>query len=954
MKLIKLKLVNIKSYVKADIYFQDGINCILGLNGSGKSTIIESIGFALFNFSSRTSGKMLRYNTKQGSISLEFVGNDGIQYIIERTIRLKQGGTIKLIDHDKGNILYDTVSDVYAFIKKALEIPASKELPKLFEEIIAVPQGKYVNAFLETPSVRKDNFDRLFELHIYKTLDIKLRDLIRYIQDEKTTPLSQEIASQQGQLTGLESQKENLKIKNDELIKLRKQEIEANNLLQNIKQEKENLESKQKELIQYYQHLQQKDLTLRHIQEQLTQTKLNLEEAKEASQIVANSSFGYLRYEENAKMILKEQERYEIWNKKNQEMQKLSHYIDIINEQIKSKKDEKRKNNSDIAQAKEQNQENGQKIKELEKEIKQFIQDIEPIQKDMDSKEKEKKELNSQLDRVYQLVIQNDLLLNTNALLSDEELKSEVQHLEQMKEQQKEIEVAKKEVDNLNQRINQIQSSIERLEQNIQFIQNGKCPLLQEECHNVKEGNLTKELQKNIEELKEEKRTLESKKSSYISKVNLEQELQKDMFISQEKMNSNQAKREVLIKYEKEFVQEVTFLEFSNETFKEKINITKNWIQNVQDKISQLEESIQKMKKNRDEMNNRLITIRFQMNNYNEQIKQKNHDIEIKLQEIGTLELKIQELENEKNASITAQKALEIELKELGDAKKNIDDLTQSNKQLEEQHKNYLENKQTAQKKESLEQTIHSLEGNEISLKQELEILKTNINELSKDYSEETMKRTEEIYAKQVGNVSSIRSNIENCEKHKESLENEIHKLLEIEMKLKKNQSLFEQYTSRIQFISKLRNLMTLLPQELSKQYREYISTYGSILYHKISNENVRIEMSEDYEITLIDDSNEKQAKTMDQLSGGEQMSIAIAIRLSMLKQLTGLDIYFLDEPTINLDVERRKRIEEVIREVSIQLKQLFVISHDDTFDHITDSVIHITKENLESKMMES
>ena len=97
MRLIELELINIKSYKEEKIVFSEGINCILGLNGSGKSTIIESIGNVLFNCNQRTNNELLRYNEKKGMISLLFEGNDNKLYRINKTIRPK-ASTIKIIE----------------------------------------------------------------------------------------------------------------------------------------------------------------------------------------------------------------------------------------------------------------------------------------------------------------------------------------------------------------------------------------------------------------------------------------------------------------------------------------------------------------------------------------------------------------------------------------------------------------------------------------------------------------------------------------------------------------------------------------------------------------------------------------------------------------------------------------------------------------------------------------
>ena len=148
-----------------------------------------------------------------------------------------------------------------------------------------------------------------------------------------------------------------------------------------------------------------------------------------------------------------------------------------------------------------------------------------------------------------------------------------------------------------------------------------------------------------------------------------------------------------------------------------------------------------------------------------------------------------------------------------------------------------------------------------------------------------------------------------------------------------------------------MREVLTNLPRVLSEQIIKYISTYSSGLYRKISNENVRIDIKDDYEVVLIDCSDESKIKLLSQLSGGEQMSVAIAIRLALLKQFTGIEFYFMDEPTINLDFERRMKVAEVVKDVSKQLKQLFVISHDDTFESITDNTIKIMKLNNISEL---
>jgi exonuclease SbcC len=91
--------------------------------------------------------------------------------------------------------------------------------------------------------------------------------------------------------------------------------------------------------------------------------------------------------------------------------------------------------------------------------------------------------------------------------------------------------------------------------------------------------------------------------------------------------------------------------------------------------------------------------------------------------------------------------------------------------------------------------------------------------------------------------------------------------------------------------------------------------------------------------------------RTFAQLSGGEQMSAALAIRLALLKKLSNLNIAFFDEPTQNMDELRRTNLAEQIRRVR-GFEQLIVISHDDTFEQGLDSIVRLNKQNGETHLL--
>ncbi len=80
-------------------------------------------------------------------------------------------------------------------------------------------------------------------------------------------------------------------------------------------------------------------------------------------------------------------------------------------------------------------------------------------------------------------------------------------------------------------------------------------------------------------------------------------------------------------------------------------------------------------------------------------------------------------------------------------------------------------------------------------------------------------------------------------------------------------------------------------------------------------------------------------------------MAASLAVRFALLKILSGCDVVFLDEPTQNMDEMRREKLSEQILNIS-GFKQIFVISHDDTFNEKYENVIRVEKIDGESRVV--
>ena len=148
------------------------------------------------------------------------------------------------------------------------------------------------------------------------------------------------------------------------------------------------------------------------------------------------------------------------------------------------------------------------------------------------------------------------------------------------------------------------------------------------------------------------------------------------------------------------------------------------------------------------------------------------------------------------------------------------------------------------------------------------------------------------------------------------------------------------------QFRDLIKDAGPLVTQTLLGQ----ISTQANTIFGDIiGDRSGTLTWENDYEIKLRRDG---ATRTFAQLSGGEQMSAALAVRLALLRRLTRLDMAFFDEPTQNMDGERRSALAEQLRRVR-GFEQLIVISHDDTFEQGLDSVIHLEKRDGATRVAE-
>jgi exonuclease SbcC len=168
MRIVSVELRNIKSYgdPACSIQFRPGVNLIWGENGSGKTTILEAIGFALFGALELDLKQFRRKGENEGEVILTLEGTDERCYRVIRKIRAS--ADLEIRDLETNLKISKTREDAQKWLSQAIGVEFAGFGKTLFENVLGVSQGRMVESFLQTAGVRRGIFEPILKLEGYE------------------------------------------------------------------------------------------------------------------------------------------------------------------------------------------------------------------------------------------------------------------------------------------------------------------------------------------------------------------------------------------------------------------------------------------------------------------------------------------------------------------------------------------------------------------------------------------------------------------------------------------------------------------------------------------------------------------------------------------------------------------------------------------------------------------
>ncbi len=190
MKIKSIELNNIRSHKSSRINFKDGVTILSGRTGSGKSSFLLSIEYALFGADvNLTNNMMLKRNTREGYVKLVFT-ESGMEYEVVRGL-IKKGRNLT-VNPDKlwikkGGVKLPIISrssEVNEKILKILQYPSDVKPKELFEVTSYAKQDEIRKLIEMTSENRQKYIDRVLQLSKYQLTWENLKELINELRNK--------------------------------------------------------------------------------------------------------------------------------------------------------------------------------------------------------------------------------------------------------------------------------------------------------------------------------------------------------------------------------------------------------------------------------------------------------------------------------------------------------------------------------------------------------------------------------------------------------------------------------------------------------------------------------------------------------------------------------------------------------------------------------------------------
>ena len=899
MILNKIKLNDFVSHKKTELELGYGINVVVGPNGAGKTSILDAISFALFNDYSNRGKKenLINSTAKKCGATVEFV-EGGIKYSAEWSMEREKSakGNLYRMQNGSKTLLAQGGGAVLAEIEKVLAMDKS-----MFFQSIYVQQGEIEELVTAKPAIRKELISRLLGVADLEKAWHGIKEVIDAYHEIQTV-----LKTELGQRSTIESDRQrhltistestaSIGSKRKELSKIEEKISGLQTSLNQLKEDKKAFDrlDKDKGIL---------EKAVASEKEKLKTEQTELDKAIAAKKLTESledeiSKLPFL--EQYSQCIMKRSEQESKQQALEERLRNLDRLEGVLKENEKDSALYREKKALQEGKNKERKKYEGSD-KAVEKALK-IIKDLEKgEQKKNAALEKELKKCSEILEAQVTLETVETLLGKKKAEL--EAVGSELDE---------KIDKCQKSIGMFEHREKELDDNLSKLRPSETGAK--KCPT----C----ETDLTAD----------QIARLGSKFSSERERIGGELETtRKELTAIIQRKDHVRGQLKTVEKIEPEQIKQCA---------------------------SQLEETREELKKERleaEELNKNVDALKRLDNELTELADQVSglEEFYIKFESAKSELTKLQPREKVMAEMKPIAEALETISQSLKDSVSNLGyEPEEPSKELEalrQKKQEYDQSISIAKRESEYEKKVATTR--EELLNKELELAGTLESIAKLNYDEKLHSRKQDSFDAEVNSRNGLEKEIAGMIEKKKTADYEIANCDEKLKGLEKKEREKRHIDNFIGLLNKIRTAYGKdgVQKMIRARARPLLERSTRDLFERFNLAYSDIKIDDDYNIAVIGPSGEQQ---IEQISGGERVALAIALRLAIAQVLSGrVETIIMDEPTTHLDEERRKELVNILssffREGGRIIPQMLIITHHPEIVDVADVIYTVKKQD--------
>ncbi len=1022
MRITHISLEHIKSYRKATIMLGAGTTAIRGHNGEGKSTMIEAIGFALFDSLPYHRSQFVREGEKSGRVIVGFLSTlDGRAYEVDRRCVASGGGAWSILDRELRLQVATGKDDVLAFLRVHLGLDTTLPLDELYESAIAVQQGTFTADFLQPATARRKKFDALLQVEDYRKAFEQLRDTERYLHDQ--------LADLAAAAARLEAQTADLPAWRQERERLRDQRAQFGEQLVTLTTARAETERQREKLMEAQALLTQREQARERVYglwqmavQQASAAKA-LKERAEAARAVCEQTRPAAERHRAATMALQSAQadarvaadlRVRL-SRAEQASASSASAIQAAQARLGEAEDAARQaadlapqviEQTRLEAAAQQSEEARRQQVKLDRDRTQVAKDLQQATTELAEAQRKIVELEAQepVARLLPARQQHlDALKAAEARQQEQRqqattLAAQRQRLEQrLHEAQTNAEAASERLATtqglvteaatlptvmeraatLDQTIANLNAAKTQAETSLHASQGGMCPLLQERCLNIERrgaGNLEDFFGEQVAELVDKIYPLEEQRRDLASQVrhltvlqgqvkqlpDLEQAArsavglvtgQRDELATMDRQiaaveaalaeGGDLAARLAMARAEHE-------ASFVADRHCAGLTALRSGAINTEERVAQLTARGRAIDTEIAEVSSvaaRLTAIQDALRDLADPRK-RALALQAIAQTATTITAEITRLGQQQAEANRERDQYSADLALYADLDQRIAKLQTAVATTQTDYDQFLRHEQEAERVPAATKAAEASQAEADAAEARYQAAMAEVATAAARCDADALTRAQQRLTELDAELGSITERLAQTRQRDEVLEGMIREGEARASELDVIHGRQADATATSTLLAYGRDTIKEAGPYVTRALLRQISGEAHRIFGEIiGDRSALLTWTEEYEITLTQGG---YTRAFAQLSGGEQMSAALAVRLALLRTLTGCTLAIFDEPTQNMDGERRANLAEQIRRIR-GFEQLLVISHDDTFEEGLDAVIAVRKEGGES-----